>query len=192
MKIKQLSIKEFTEEKDKSNSIVIKDYAVNLEAVEDRTATFIITTSTPDTVQDIIDPDGVDLTNYMKNPQFLWQHDRDQLPIGKCLSISKVPNGLKATFEFISADIYEFADTAFKMVQNGFLNAVSVGFIPTDIDPNEHGGFTINKWILFEVSLVTVPANPEALIVEDTPEPEKKFKNKIEVFKRKKLLSIYK
>ena len=44
------------------------------------------------------------------------------------------------------------------------LNAVSVGFIATDADPNkETGGFIVKDWELLEFSAVTVPANQDAI-----------------------------
>lgn len=75
-------------------------------------------------------------------------------------------NGWKAVVEFVPANVSPFAEQVYQMVKGGFLSAVSIGFLPTDIDPNSHGGFTINKCFLFEFSVVTVPANPEALLID--------------------------
>jgi len=41
----------------------------------------------------------------------------------------------------------------------------SVGFIPVEYEPNEHGGLTYKRQELLEISAVTVPANPEALML---------------------------
>ncbi|MBS1016879.1 HK97 family phage prohead protease [Acetobacter persici] len=182
----KISLKEYSKLKDyeKRDAIVVKDIDINADEGESRTASFIITTGTPDTDRDIILPDGIDFTYFNRNPVVLWQHDKDQLPVGKCISVQKIDNGWKATVEFISKDISPFADTVYQMVKSGFLNAVSIGFLPTDLDPNEYGGLTINKCNLFEFSIVTIPANPECLVVD--------VNKNIKLTKLKKKIQLYK
>lgn len=188
MKIKTLNVKEYINEKDKSDCLVTKDLEIKLGDVEDRTASFIISTGSVDTSGDTVNPDGFDFSNFDKNPQVLWQHNRDQLPIGKCISHQKIENGHIATVEFVPAEISPFAEQVFQMVKGGFLNAVSIGFIPTDLDPNSFGGYDIHELSLFEFSIVTVPCNPECLVVN---KPQEKAFD-IDKIKRIKKLKLYK
>lgn len=165
MKIKTLNVKEYVREEDKTHCIVSKDLQISDVDVEDRKISFVISTGSVDTSGDIVNPDGFDFTNFDKNPQVLWSHDREQLPVGKCVSHRQIENGHVATVEFVPAEISPFAEQVFQLVKNGFLNAVSIGFIPTDLDPNSFGGYDINKLSLFEFSIVTVPCNPECLVI---------------------------
>ncbi|MBF0892760.1 hypothetical protein HKD28_15315 [Gluconobacter sp. LMG 1744] len=169
MAIKTLTVKEYAglSKDQRQDTIVTKDVISSITANDDRTATFIITTGTPDRDQDIVVPSGISIKQYLKNRVVLWGHDQSILPIAKCIDIRPVENGWQATVEFASASMNPMAEQVFQLVKGGFLNAVSIGFIPTDLELNDLGGYTITKSELFEFSIVNVPANPEALIVED-------------------------
>lgn len=133
---------------------------------ETRTATFVITTGAVDRDNDTISPKGWDLSSYLKNPSVLWAHDYSQLPVGKALDIVATENGLQSTVQFPPKGVHPFADTVFELVKGGFLNATSVGFRPTEAEPNvERGGLDFTKQELLEYSIVPVPANSEALLV---------------------------
>lgn len=174
---KYINIKKFKDlsdtEKESGDYLVSKDFKIDASE-NDLTATFIITTGNPDTDNDIINPDGLDVSVYMNNPVVLWQHNRDLPPVGKCISINKINNGWVASVQFMPKEIDPESFRIFQMVKNGFLNAVSIGFIPKDLEPNNLNGYNISKSILYEFSIVTVPANSECLIVpekslDDTP-----------------------
>lgn len=137
-----------------------------------RTIEFIGTNSTKDRSGDIIETDGWFLKNFMENPVFLWAHDgRSRPPIGRALEVSRTPNGLKFLIEFASKGVHEFADTIFKLYVAGFLKGVSVGFVPrkTEIIRGIDGEFEGIHFIeqeLVELSAVSVPDNPDAMILE--------------------------
>jgi len=120
----------------------------------------IASTSVVDRTGDIIDQSGWDLSNFLKNPQFLWGHNlRDyRPPIGKVEKIWLEGDRLMFRPRFDLKD--PFAKELFRKVKEGFLNAFSVGFNPLEIDGN-----TFTKSELLEISLVAVPANQEALVV---------------------------
>ena len=65
-------------------------------------------------------------------------------------------------------DINPLAETVFQMVKAGHLNAVSVGFTPLEhsrtSDKSRPGGLDIKKQELLEVSVVPIPALPQAII----------------------------
>lgn len=92
----------------------------------------------------------------------LWGHDQSKLPIGRVLWV-KVDDGRlvgKAKFNGqtqLSTDVE-------KLVRSGDLKGLSVGFRPMDMKMNNEGGRTFTKQELLEISVVNVPANPDAII----------------------------
>ena len=97
----------------------------------------------------------------------LWAHQRGELPIGKAVKVTKTRNGeMRIKVKFAEPDEYSFADTIYKLIKGGYLNAVSIGFIPdfNEISTDEKTGARIfNKSELLELSVVPVPANQGAL-----------------------------
>lgn len=98
------------------------------------------------------------LANYLKNPIVLAFHDPSQ-PIGKTISHETVENGLS-----ITAKISKSAGRIIQLIKEGILSAFSVGFMikEADFDPKS-GIFMIKELELFEVSVVSIPANQNAL-----------------------------
>lgn len=119
---------------------------------------FLASTSAIDRQGDSIDQSGWELGNYKLNPVILWAHDYSQLPIGKAESIEVTDAGLKISTVFASEKANPKAEQVRQLLAEGFLNAVSVGFIP-----KERNGNVITRAELLEVSVVPVPANQEAL-----------------------------
>jgi hypothetical protein len=133
-----------------------------------RTVTFIGTKETPDRTGDIVRVDGWELENFQKNPVFLWNHNNDIPAIGRILSVTRSGDGLLFDVMFAGPEVDEFADGIFKKFAEGFLSAVSVGFIPKDIEPifsrdGELMGLDIRRQELLELSAVNIPAHQDAL-----------------------------
>jgi HK97 family phage prohead protease/HK97 family phage major capsid protein len=98
------------------------------------------------------------LANYLKNPVVLAFHDMSQ-PIGKTTSHEVDSKGLK-----ITAKISKTAENIIALIKEGILSAFSVGFSIKDADyDHESGIFIIKELELFEVSVVSIPANQNAL-----------------------------
>ena len=142
---------------------VKKQFTVETKAVGNRSFLITASTETPDRTGDIIKADGWDFANYMKNPVILWAHKYDQPPVAKATRVFVANNKLQMEIEFPSAGTDTFADMVFNFLSDGFLNAFSVGFMPIEYEPNKNGGNDYVKQELLEVSVVPVPANPEAL-----------------------------
>jgi HK97 family phage prohead protease len=139
----------------------------NLDVVN-RTIRFIGTKESADRTGDVIEVDGWELDNFVKNPVFLWDHNPKEGPIGKVKQIIREGNALLFDVEFASKQVSEFADQVFKLFEAGFLNAVSVGFIPKSFEPiiEEDGfmsGLRFTKQELLELSAVSIPAHQDAL-----------------------------
>ena len=117
-----------------------------------------------DRAGDIIRQDGWDLKNFMKNRVVLWGHNvrQDRPPIGKAVKVwldGKTYKTKKLMFD-IQFDLKDdFAAEIYRKVLDGFVNTVSVGFIPLEREDNV---YTKNE--LLELSFVPVPANPEAVV----------------------------
>jgi len=147
--------------------LAVKSRQVN---EKDRTVLFTASTEATDRVGDVIVQDGWQLDNYLKNPIGLFAHDSTSLPIAKGIRTEVVNGELVWLAQFATKDQYPFADTVFQLVAGGFLNAVSVGFMPLEFEFLEDDGASpfpgikFTKTELLEISIVPVPANPEALI----------------------------
>ena len=150
---------------------IFKNFSVAETKVADgtpRTLVVKITTPTPDRSQDVVEPKGMNSDNFMKNPIVLFAHNYGELPIAKCTNLKIMDDGVMATVQFPEKGMYPKADTVYEMYKGGYLNAWSVGFMPSGEDAymeNEQGGYTFKSWELLEFSSVPVPANAEALTV---------------------------
>jgi phage head maturation protease len=142
-----------------------------------RTIRYVASDETVDRYGDIIRAAGWKLENYRKNPVLMFGHMRDHpLPIGKVANVEVVGTQLEATAEFTPEGLSDFADECWRFVEAGYLNAVSVGFMPlaepnyiyADDDPDHKRwptGYEFVDQELLELSVVPVPANPQALAV---------------------------
>lgn len=137
---------------------------------DNRTARFVASDESVDRYGDIVLAKGWDTSNFKSNPQFLFGHNSDQLPIGRVTSTWVDGKAFMADVEFLPEGLDEFADKCFQMTKEGFLSAVSVGFNPISYERryNEDGvpvGTLFKEQELLELSLVPIPANANALQV---------------------------
>ena len=150
-----------------------KDVSIITEDLGDRCVQFTISKEVEDRDGDILRANGVDFTNYMKNPVFLSFHNSREFPLGKVTKFWVEGNSVKAivyfpTLEELSSNPEQASEKAklvdfcFHCYKTGMLNAVSVGFIPLEWTESEKG-FDITKWELLEFSAVAVPANQDAI-----------------------------
>ena len=174
-----------TEKKNKAVEMIGKKLEVQIARkaisidVEKKQVTFVMSSSNVDRHGDVIDQKSWILDYFMKSPMFFLQHRSDEFPIGKwlpeTLKFESDPDNageelMICTAEF-ATDIYDQADLAFKMVEGGFMNAVSVGFIPHRVEYDEHKDvFVLFDCELMECSLVGIGSNRQALAKETTVE----------------------
>ena len=131
----------------------------------ERTIKFVVSDATVDRDKDVVDPKGWMLDNYNNNPVVLFGHDYHSLPVARSISITLEGGKLVSTAKFATAEENPFADSVYRMLKGGFLNAVSAGFIPTAYKENkERGGYDFTKQELLEYSVVPIPANAQALV----------------------------
>jgi uncharacterized protein len=173
-KVTSTQFKSLIQKKESTDVLVTKE-VISQPIVHDddtRRVTFIASTAAIDRTGDSIKQEGFKLDNYLNNPVVFFGHNTDDHPIAKCVKIGLVNNNLTATFEFMDPAIPiagPKSEAVYQMIKSGYLNAVSVGFRPIDFkfsfDPDRENGLDFNESELTEISVVGVPANPEALVV---------------------------
>ena len=130
----------------------------------DRQIRVVASTAARDRVKDIMVAAGCDLSNYASNPIVLAQHDPDH-PIGTA-KVSIVGDRVEALIEFAPLGASRKADEYCALAKAGVIGTVSVGFNPLKVEPIKGGGNRIETWELLELSLVSVPCNPEAVVTQ--------------------------
>lgn len=125
-----------------------------------------------DRVNEMLDPRGAVLQNYLKNPKILADHDYCK-DIGVATLVEPRDEGL-----YFEADIGypDLAPLTAAQVENrsliaqGIRRTVSVGFIPLEMTPaefNDAGELikpaVYTKWELLEISVVSVPCNADSI-----------------------------
>ncbi len=101
-----------------------------------------------------------DLSKFMGSPRMLVDHNHEVSSIvGKWNDTHVQGTQLQMTADF--HDFTPLAKAVAQMVQEGYLDTVSVGFIPHG--PTQDGGK--ESFELIECSWVTVPANPNARVM---------------------------
>jgi HK97 family phage prohead protease len=138
-------------------------------AQEGRTVSFVFSDSSVDRYGDTIDARGWVLDNFKANPVALFGHDANSVEnvIGNARNVRVEGNRLIGDIEFMPAETNPNAEVVYQMVKGGYLKTVSVGFQPLEWhltkDKNRPGGVDFRKQELLEISIVPIPANPNAL-----------------------------
>ena len=133
---------------------------------------FIISTDDEDRDGDIVKQDGWDFNEFNQNPIALLQHDHKQ-PVGRWTNVTtraRQKGGYETVADLTLAppvsDVLKYANA---LVEAGILNATSVGFGVKHFEKRKDDrgaprkGMIIHKAVLREVSLVSVPANQNAI-----------------------------
>ena len=137
------------------------------QAKEPNVITVIASTSQVDRDGEVIKQDGWVLDYFLENPVFLWAHKNDMPPVGRAKNVRFEDGNLVIDVEFTPKDVYEFGHTIGQLYKNGFLNAVSVGFMPRKWRDEEVNGQLVrvfDEQELLEVSGVPVASNRGALM----------------------------
>jgi HK97 family phage prohead protease len=134
----------------------------------ERTLRFCFSDGSIDRAGDTIDPNGWETGRFLANPVALWAHNSYDPPIGRAGNLTVSGAKLIGDITFATAEEYAFADTIYRLLKGGYINAVSVGFIPLDWswsdDKERPYGIDFKKQELLEISPCPVPCNANALI----------------------------
>ena len=124
---------------------------------EERIITGIASTPTPDRDGDEVMPAGAKFT--LPFP-LLAQHDHSQ-PVGQVIHAKTTASGIHITAKIVKDSGLDYVERAWRQVKSGLLRGLSIGFRPTKSLPGKKGR-KFTEYDLFELSLVTIPANAEA------------------------------
>jgi HK97 family phage major capsid protein/HK97 family phage prohead protease len=130
----------------------------------DRVITGLATSPKPDRLGDIVEPLGVQY----KNPlPLLWQH-RSSEPVGSVRFDKPTKDGITFTAKIAKIDepgrLKDRVDEAWQSVKAGLVRAVSIGFRAIEMSFMDDGGIRFIESEVLELSLVTIPAQQDALI----------------------------
>jgi HK97 family phage major capsid protein/HK97 family phage prohead protease len=143
-------------------TVVTKDAVAPLG---DDPLNYVMSDETVDRYGDIIKADGWKLDHFKKNPIALFGHD-PKFIVGHWTNIRIEGGKLLGRLELLKAGVSERLDEIRAAVEAGVLRAVSVGFRAMEKEPLEKtGGYRFTRQELVECSLVSIPANPNALQV---------------------------
>lgn len=156
---------------------------------EDRTVDVVMTTPVMDRDEEIVQPKAFEETigNFKDNPIVLFNHKAfDEPPIGTVLpdSISISEKAMEGTIQFRPKGRSKLADKVADAVEDGVLTKVSIGFKVKGIEEKQKGDrsiVVITKADLVELSVVSVPSNPQARIKSTTVE---RLKSHLELMER--------
>ena len=136
---------------------------------------FVMSDGSVDRMGDVIEPSGWDLTAIKSDPVVLFNHDRGQV-VGSWKDIRVKDGKLIGRINWTKSKEWPMGNYIRDLVREGILRTVSVGFKPHEKRPltkdasPEYGPFRFTKQSLLECSLVSVPANANALaIAKDYP-----------------------
>lgn len=123
---------------------------------------YVMSDETKDRMGDVIESKGWKLGNFKRNPIALFGHKSDFV-IGHWTDVKVEAGKLVGRLNLLPAGISERLDEIRAAVEAKVLRAVSVGFHPHDAEPLGDGGVRFKATELVECSLVSIPANPNAL-----------------------------
>ena len=135
---------------------------------------FVINTENVNEYKYRILTDGIDTTQYLRNPVVLYLHNREDFGknkggevIGRCVGLTKKDNKLIASVEFDQKE--EFSKKIADKVENGFIRMASMyaEVIAASSEPElvKEGQLyeTVTKCKLVEISIVPIGGNDDAL-----------------------------
>lgn len=139
---------------------------IEVKAIEDdaRILRGIATTPSPDRLNDIVNPLGAKFD--LPTP-FLWQHHHDE-PIGHVIEAEPKKSGIPFIAQIAKTDepgtLKDRLDEAWQSLKLKLVRAVSIGFNPLKWSFLDNGGIEYEEWDWLELSAVTIPAQPDAVI----------------------------
>ena len=149
-------------------------------------ATAIISTPVTDRDGDVIIQEGLDFTNYKRNPVVFFNHQAWPLPVGKSEDREGMSTVIVAQNQTVATCYFsqhsKEAEQVFSLVADGTLRSTSVGFLvkratplaglsepmfglPRQMPSNPMRGYRIDAAEVTEWSWVGIGANPEAVLI---------------------------
>jgi HK97 family phage prohead protease len=151
------------------NDLIHLSYGFEVKALADqkRSVDVIASSAALDAYGEIVVQDW-NLDRFNANPVVFFGHDSRGLPIGSASDVRVEGGKLMATLNLVDAQANPLAEQVWQSIKQGSLRAVSVGFragAATTIDLNGKQVIALSGNELLEISLVGIPANPEAVAI---------------------------
>lgn len=121
--------------------------------------TFVVSDESKNCYGQVILTDGIDTTQFEKNPVMLYMHERKTV-VGRWENIRK--EGKKLLADAVFDDGTELGATVKRQVEKGFLRSASIG-VEIKETKDVKGVEVVTKCELLEVSIVDIPANSNAM-----------------------------
>ena len=138
------------------------DVQIEKAASPDYDAAFIMSSTAIDRDKDTFTAESLEaVAKSTKKLIALWQHSPEH-PVGYWSDISFDGKRLKGYIKFATTRLAEMVK---QLINDGVPLAASVGFRATKSSPNDHGGQKFEAVDLFETSIVSTPANAQAIQV---------------------------
>lgn len=141
--------------------------AITIKSVSEdaREITGLASTPALDRVKDIVEPLGL---SFAQDAPLLLNHDHSQ-PVGTVQFGAPTTKGLPFVARIAKVDedgvVKTRTDEAWHSVKSGLIKGVSIGFIPSEYESlGKDMGTRFTKAAVHELSLVSIPCNPEAVI----------------------------
>lgn len=129
-----------------------------------REITGVATTPEPDRMGDIVDPLGAKFATELP---LLWQHKHDA-PVGTVVFGKPTKNGIPFRASVAKIEdpgmLKDLLDMAWQAVKAKLVRGVSIGFRALEYSFMDSGGIRFTEVEIYELSLVTIPANASATI----------------------------
>lgn len=153
----------------KANEKIQRLFNISVKSVneETRTVDFVFSDDSVDRYGEVVEQDW-DTANYEKNPVILWGHDPSKaenvIGSGSNLRINQAGKSIVSA----QFDDDPHSDLIFRKIVKGILRTVSAGFIPHKIefDPDGNEPPRLKENELLEISVVAIPANPNAVALD--------------------------
>lgn len=139
---------------------------LNVKSYDDdkRVIRGVATSPTPDRMSDVVEPLGVKFSNPLP---LLHQHNTE-CPVGHVVFDKPTKNGITFTATLPKIDepgpLKDRVDLAWSEVKHQLVRCVSIGFRPIEYSHIENGGIRFVESEVYELSLVTIPAQADAVI----------------------------
>jgi hypothetical protein len=128
---------------------------------------FEVSNNSIDRAGDSIDPNGIDCSEFNRNPVVLNGHDSSELPI----ATSSVPwvsgSSLRAVAKFPQPGISAASDAVAAAIRAGLVRGSSIGFIPIrwSFAKDRPLGINFTSVKMLEYSCCSIPCNPGCLLI---------------------------
>lgn len=134
---------------------------------------------------EIVVQEGISLENFRRNPVGLFNHSLSS-PIARAVNIGISAGCLECEIEFPPPGTSALSDQIYGLIRADIIKGVSIGFQPVESQPLDKGNpvkgpqrYTRSE--LWEISICTVPSNPDGCVTWKFAQGDQRARHKFEV-----------